>query len=99
MTYHKNSCQKLTMKNHSPKQTPVPIIGGFVIHLSGNSQVPENPPGPPHASPSIFAHTLQHLDEKQDTKMMKINSYVYYVNSTFHFFFLCNFILAFLLFP
>lgn len=50
------------MKTHSPKQTPVPIIGGFVIHLSGNSHVPENPPGPPHASPSILAHTLQHLD-------------------------------------
>lgn len=40
---------------------PVPTTGGLVMHLSGGSHVPENPPGPPHASPSILAQILQHL--------------------------------------
>lgn len=50
-----------------PTQTPVPIIGGFMTHFNGGSHVPENPPGPPHASPSVRAHILQHLKRKKTT--------------------------------
>jgi hypothetical protein len=49
---------------HSPKQIPDPPTGGFDIQLSGGSHVPEKPPGPPHASPSVLAHILQHLKGK-----------------------------------
>lgn len=47
-----------------PKHIPVPIIGGFEMHCNGGSQAPENPPGPPHVSPTVLAHTLQHLELK-----------------------------------
>lgn len=43
------------------KHTPEPPTGIFDTQLNGGSQVPENPPGPPHASPNVRAHTLQHL--------------------------------------
>lgn len=40
---------------------PVPMMGGLITHFNGGSHVPENPPGPPQASPRVRAHTLQHL--------------------------------------
>lgn len=58
------------------------MIGGFVIHLSGYSQVPENPPGPPQASPSILAHTLQHLQFKEEANFEF--SYAIFLSHIFH---------------
>lgn len=43
---------------------PVPMIGGFDMHLRGGSHFPENPPRPPQVSPSVRAQSLQHLEEK-----------------------------------
>lgn len=48
-----------------PKQIPDPVTGGFDTHIRGGSHFPEKPPGPPHASPSVFAQTLQHLENKE----------------------------------
>lgn len=49
--------QRLQDNNDLPRQIPDPITGGFDTHCSGGSHVPENPPGPPHASPNVLAHT------------------------------------------
>lgn len=85
---HSVFVERENWNKHSPKQTPVPIIGGFDIHFKGASHIPEKPPNPPefnqtikkimrqwkfialrllntpHVSPTVFAHTLQHLKEE-----------------------------------
>jgi hypothetical protein len=50
------------------------MIGGLVTQFSGGSHEPEKSPGPPHASPSTLAHTLQHLkwDRKQNENFIKL---------------------------
>lgn len=53
-----------------PKQMPEPLMGGFDMQYSEFSHLPEKPPGPPQASPNVFAHTLQHLEKY--TKKKKI---------------------------
>jgi hypothetical protein len=62
-------------KWYSPKQVPVPTTGGFVMHFNGGSQVPEKPPNPPHASPSILAQILQHLKWNKRKKRIKHKIY------------------------
>lgn len=46
---------------HQPVQTPGSVIGSLERQSKGLSQWPEKSPGPPHASPSVFEQTLQHL--------------------------------------
>lgn len=48
---------------YPPKQTPDPFICSRCTHCNGGSHLPENPPGPPHASPTVLAQTRQHLKQ------------------------------------
>lgn len=82
---------KLLTKRDSPEQIPVPMMGGFDMHFKGVSQVPENPPTPPHVSPTVFAQTLQHLGNLM-TKI-KVKNFNFMLQSLpfFHFYFTFSF--------